>query len=478
MSSIEALALRCLMPGFQGTMPPEWVRRKTAAGLGSVVLYARNIESPEQLASLTSALHGERGELVIAVDEEGGDVTRLEARTGSSYPGNLALGIANDPDLTREVAAAIGDQLAAAGIDLDFAPDADVNSNPLNPVIGVRSFGSDPNVVAAHTAAWIRGLQGAGVAACAKHFPGHGDTAVDSHLGLPSVKEDPHVRALEPFQAAIKAGVKAVMSAHIVVPTLDDTPATISHRIMSGLLRHELGFQGLAISDGLEMRALTNARSLADNAVLALSAGCDALCIGGGLAGEDSVDEIVRSIGLAVEEGLLSKDRLEQAARRVDAFAVSRTDRHPAGVPSREIGIIAARRAIRPDGAVRIGDEAVVVRLRGGKSMAAGSVPWGVAGALSNRGVKVESVEVNGAPVDVQAILARAAGKSLVVAARDLHAHPSEVDTVEALLAKRPDAVIVEMGWPAWRPPRAKGYIATYGSALVCGIAAAEALRP
>ncbi|HYL08772.1 MAG TPA: glycoside hydrolase family 3 N-terminal domain-containing protein, partial [Candidatus Udaeobacter sp.] len=278
MSSAEQLALQCLLPGFVGTTAPEWILRRAADGLGGAVLYARNIESREQVARLSASLHRERAQLLIAIDEEGGDVTRLEARTGSSYPGNLALGVAGDTKLTRDVAAAIGAELAAAGVDLDFAPDADINSNPLNPVIGVRSFGADTAVVAANVAAWIEGLQGSGVAACAKHFPGHGDTSVDSHVSLPSVSEDPHVRALEPFKAAIAAGVKAVMSAHIVVPSIDGAPATISHRIMTGLLRDELGFKGLAVSDGLEMRALMNARSLVDNAVLALAAGCDALC--------------------------------------------------------------------------------------------------------------------------------------------------------------------------------------------------------
>ena len=142
MTSIEQLALRCLMPGFTGTQAPDWVRQKTAAGMGGVVLYGRNVADSDQLARLTASLHAERPGLLIAIDEEGGDVTRLEAKTGSSYPGNLALGAAGDPRLTHDVAAAMGAELSAAGIDLDFAPDADVNSNPLNPIIGTRAFGS------------------------------------------------------------------------------------------------------------------------------------------------------------------------------------------------------------------------------------------------------------------------------------------------------------------------------------------------
>src|SRR3981081_4169163 len=257
MTSIEQLALRCLLPGFTGTVAPDWVKGRSAAGLGGIVLYGRNVADPEQLASLTASLHSERPELLIAIDEEGGDVTRLEAKRGSSYPGNLALGAAGDPRLTHDVAMAMGAELAAAGIDLDLAPAADVNRNHSNPRIGTRSFGSDAAIVSAHTSAWIEGLQSAGVAACAKHFPGHGDTSVDSHLALPVVTEDPHERALAPFQAAIASGVRAIMSAHILVPAIDDVLGTISRRIMTDLLRQELGFRGLAITDGLEMRGLS-----------------------------------------------------------------------------------------------------------------------------------------------------------------------------------------------------------------------------
>jgi beta-N-acetylhexosaminidase len=465
MSSIERLALRCLLPGFQGTSAPDWALRRAALGLGGVVLYGRNVENHAQLTALNAALHGARPELLIAIDEEGGDVTRLEATTGSSYPGNLALGSAGDTGLTKEVAGAIGSELREVGVDLDLGPVADVNTNPFNPVIGVRSFGADAAAVAGHTAAWISGLQGAGVAACAKHFPGHGDTSVDSHLGLPVIGEDPRVRALEPFRAAIVSGVQAIMSAHIVAPTIDDRPATISPAIMTGLLRDELGYRGLAVSDALEMRGLSNGRDVAEVAVLALNAGCDALCIGGHLAGEDVVDEIVSAIIVAVGDGRLSEQRLTEAASRVDAVAAWRkghgwADRRI----SREIGLTAARRAITSEGPVHVGGEAAVVRFESARSIAAGDVPWGVAPSLAARGVRVSPV------LDVDA----AAGKSLVLVVRDLHRLPEQQEAIEAWLARRPDAILVEMGFPACRPAGARAYIATHGSARVCAEAAAD----
>jgi beta-N-acetylhexosaminidase len=459
MSTREELALRCLLPGFAGSEAPDWVRRRAAQGLGGVVLFARNVQATEQVRRLCEQLHSERPELVVAIDEEGGDVTRLEARTGSSYPGNLALGAAGDPPLTTEVAAAMGAELAALGIDLDLAPVADVNTNPLNPVIGVRSFGSDTRLVAEQTAAWITGMQGAGVAACAKHFPGHGDTAVDSHVALPVAGEDPRLGALEPFKAAIRAGVRAIMSAHIVVPSLDDLPATISRCVMTSLLRAELGFEGVAVSDGLEMAGLTAERSVPDAAVLALAAGCDALCVGGGLDDEATVDGIVAAILEAVRHGRLSEERLEEAAGRTAGFSSPPAASSGARRPRAEASLEAARRALCIDGDVHVGDEATVVELESSKSIAAGAIPWGMAGSLAARGVRIT----------------QGRGRA-VIAVRNLHREPENRSKVDDLLARHPDAILVEMGVPGYRPPRSRAYVATHGAARVCADAAAEAM--
>ena len=182
-------ALTVLQPGFTGTTAPDWLLRRLGEGLASVGLFGRNIASPDQLAALTAQLRVERDDVLVAIDEEGGDVTRLEVRTGSSFPGNHALGAVDDVSLTEDVAFELGRRLAACGVNLNWAPSADVNSNPSNPVIGVRSFGADPALVARHTAAFVTGLQAAGVAACAKHFPGHGSTRTDSHAALPTVAD-------------------------------------------------------------------------------------------------------------------------------------------------------------------------------------------------------------------------------------------------------------------------------------------------
>ncbi len=445
MTQLERAALGCILPGFDGVEAPEWLLRRAAEGLGGVVLFGRNVAGREALRRLTDSLHAERPELVVAIDEEGGDVTRLEARTGSSYPGNLALGRADDVELTTQVAAAIGAELAAAGVDLDLAPVADVNTDTRNPVIGARSFGADEGLVARHTAAYIHGLQGAGVAACAKHFPGHGATSVDSHVDLPVATEDPRVRALAPFRAAIAAGVRAVMSAHMVAPALDAPPATISRRVMTDLLRGELEFAGAAITDGLDMAGISAQRGVAEAAVLALVAGCDGLCVGGGPRDEDAVDEIVAAIVRAVGDGRLTEARVEEAASRV---------MHVATEPA---SLLAARRAVSCDGDVHVRREASVVRLASPPSFAAGEVPWGMADALAARGVRISE-----------------GAARLVIVVRDLHRQPENQRHVEDLLARHPDAILVEMGVPVCRPRAARNYVATYGSAHVCARAAAE----
>ena len=242
-----------LQPGFPGTDVPDWLVAAHTEGLVSVCLYGDNVASAEGLAgadglaALCRTLHERMPGVLLAVDEEGGDVTRLHYPTGSPAVGNAVLGRLDDMATTTSVAASIGGELTAYGIGLDLAPVVDVNSSPDNPVIGVRSFGADPVAVGRHGAAWVAGLQSTGVAACAKHFPGHGDTVVDSHHGLPHVDVPLEVlreRELAPFRAAVAAGVAAVMTSHVVVEALDPVrPATFSPDVI-GMLRDELGFTG------------------------------------------------------------------------------------------------------------------------------------------------------------------------------------------------------------------------------------------
>lgn len=477
-SELERLALRCLLPGFAGTTAPDWVRTSLANGLGGVVLYARNINSPEQVAALTAGLRSVREDVLVAADEEGGNVTRLEAAAGSSYPGNLALGQVNDVALTEAVAAAMAADLQAAGITLDLAPVADVNSNPDNPVIGVRSFGDRPERVAAHVAAFVRGLQAAGVAACAKHFPGHGGTSVDSHFALPTVSDDAAALAagpLVPFRAAITAGVQAIMTGHLRVLAYDEAPATLSRRILTGLLREELGFDGMIVTDGIDMAAINGTVGMEAGAVLALAAGADAVCTGGWLSSKSRVDRLQAAIVGAVQDGRLPESRLEEATQRVTRLARGVLGRPPAeGDPT--AGLRAARRAVRAHGNVRAGSAPLVVELRPDSSAAAEATPWGLGDLLARRDAAVTVLRLEKPPVDVAEIERLSAGRRIIVVVRDLHRHAWVSAATEAILDRRPDSVVVEMGLPVFRPARAAAYVATYGAGRVNAVAAIELL--
>ena len=442
---LDRLAAACLLPGFDGTAAPEWLLRRLEGGLGGVVLFAKNVGTPEELRALTAQLRSARADLLIAIDEEGGDVTRLEARRGSSYPGNWALGVVDDTALTEAVANAIAADLAAFGVNLDLAPVADVNSNPDNPVIGIRSFGTEPALVSRHVAAFVAGLQAHGVAACAKHFPGHGDTAQDSHLELPVVPEP----ELEPFRAAIAAGVRTIMTAHVRVPSLDDEQATLSRRILDELLRAELGFEGVAITDALEMRAVAATVGVEEGAVRAVAAGADALCLGADVD-DELVNRVHRAVVGAVAEGRLAEERLHEAAARVDDLARWAV---PAPVErDRSVGAEAARRALLVVGEPRVSRPPIVVDLRPPVSIAAGEHAHGLSELLGAPEARVEA----GRHFDVD-------GRQPIVVVRDAHRHPWQRAAVEEALAAASDTVVVEMGVPLWRPERVRGYIATHG---------------
>ncbi len=254
------------------------VREIAPAGF---VLFARNVQEPAQVRELNrelASLVDPSRPALLCVDQEGGRVQRVRD-PATVWPAMRAVGRARD--LTEEVAAAMARELRALGFNLDFAPVADVDSNPANPVIGDRSFGEKPEEVARHVAAFVRGLQREGVIACAKHFPGHGDTALDSHLALPLVeREEPDLRRTElpPFAAAVAEGVGTVMSSHVVYPTWDEElPATLSPRILPQLLRDELGFEGVVFSDDLEMKAVAGRWPVAEQVRKATDASVDVL---------------------------------------------------------------------------------------------------------------------------------------------------------------------------------------------------------
>jgi beta-N-acetylhexosaminidase len=573
--SLGSLAATTLMVSFTGPDVPGWLRQRVEDGLGSVCLFGSNLaagdapgDAVEAAARVSAELHAARPSVLVALDEEGGAVTRLEMRHGSSVPGNAALGAVDDVALTREVAGALGRLLASSGVDLDLAPCADVNSDPRNPVIGVRSFGADPEAVGRHVAAFVAGLGDAGVAACAKHFPGHGATTVDSHLGLPEIDVSLDVlrrRELVPFTSAVGVGVAAVMLGHLRVTAVDDAPATVSARVVD-LLRSELGFTGAVVTDALDMAGIGGPRSIPANVVRALAAGADLCCLGPD-ASEDLVDACVEAVLGAVRCGSLDEERLADAAGRVAAIpapaipapaipapadagpggsapaspartdhrssatadAGRRADRHHAGATSAttgdrdpalaalgRLGQVAAVRAIQLDGGLEAPGaagatgaasmppspsgpssglagtaqarppagvplrRAHVVEVRREPLIAEGHVPWGVAAALCQHDPATTAGVVSHV-AEVPEALDAASGRPLVVVVRDPQSrsgNPEALAILDALVAARPDAVVVDMGWPdpdLVLPPGTTR-LRTFGSGRVSGEGAAAVL--
>jgi len=537
------LAEAILIPPFPGTAAPGWVLDALGRGLAGVTLYGQNIAAPGQVSALTAALReATAGDgPVIAIDEEGGDVTRVAFTEGSPYPGNAALGMVDDIALTRAVHQAIGADLAALGINFDMAPCADVLGAADSPAIGTRSFGADTGLVSRHTAAAVAGLQGAGVAACTKHFPGHGRTGTDTHEAIATIEgglADLRLVDLPPFEAAIRAGTLAIMPSHLRVPELTgDLPASVSGAALTGLLRGELGFTGVIVSDALEMRATRDLFGIPRAAVLAVAAGIDLLCLGRE-GSEDDYLAVRDALVAAVRDGTLDGERLEEAADRVArlrgglararsaapaAAAASSVSAGPVGAGpvgpgpagagpagagpagaglgrvGSAVGLVAARRAVQVSGPRRTLSHPVIIEVEPRENIAAGRFGWGLgpwapAGSVhrvSASGRLLNSAglgpaddaasaagpgPVDAGPVDAAGILAAAAGRSLVAVVRDAHRDEQTRSLVSALLAARPDLILVEMGLPLWRPPEGTSYLATYGASRASAHAAAELL--
>src|SRR3989441_12932099 len=305
------------LPGM--TITPEIRSVAKEFQLGGIILFARNIEAPEQGAELSHDVQTLAADtpLWVSVDQEGGRVARLRAPF-TEWPPMAVLGRSGDTGLARRFAKALATELRAVGITLDYAPVLDIHTNPKNPVIGDRALAEKAEEVARLGAAIIRTLQGEGIAACGKHFPGHGDTSTDSHLELPLVEHPPdRLRQVEflPFKAAIEAGVATMMTAHVFVPSLDDTrPATLSKRVVTDILRNELQYEGVIFSDDLEMKAIANEYAVPAAAVLAVQAGCDGALICSG--DHDTQSAALEAIVHAVEEDRLRLARVEDALKR------------------------------------------------------------------------------------------------------------------------------------------------------------------
>ncbi|MGE8079656.1 glycoside hydrolase family 3 N-terminal domain-containing protein [Peribacillus loiseleuriae] len=339
--TLEEKVGQMLMPDFRTwkgsdvtKMLPEIEALVKTYHLGGVILFHENVVSTEQTVRLIADYQqvADKYGMLIAIDQEGGVVTRLQS--GTDMPGNMALGATRSPELTQKVGLAIGEELASLGINMNFAPDMDVNNNPDNPVIGVRSFGENPKLVAKLGTAYIKGMQAAGVVATAKHFPGHGDTAIDSHLGLPEIpydKERLKEVELYPFQKAMKANTDAIMTAHVTFPKIDNTkvisqktgeeialPATLSSKVLTELMRKEMKFKGVITTDAMNMNAIAEHFGSVDAAIRAVKAGTDIVLMPVGLV------DVAKGLVKAVKTQEISEKQIEQSVKRILTLKIKR----------------------------------------------------------------------------------------------------------------------------------------------------------
>jgi len=302
--------------------------------IGGVILFRENVGTTEQTIRLVHEYQqaAQKYGLLVAIDQEGGVVSRLQS--GTDLPGNMALGAARSRALAWRAGDVIGSELASLGINTNFAPDLDVNNNPDNPVIGVRSFGEDPQLVGDLGVAYMRGLQHNGIIATVKHFPGHGDTAVDSHLGLPQVPYGLERLAnleLIPFRQAIAAGADAIMTAHVTYPKLEAAtvpsqkdgsnialPATLSPVIISGLIREKLGFDGVIFTDAMNMQAISDHFGQTDAAIRAIQAGVDIVLM------PLELEQVIQGVADAVRQGEIPEARIDQSLRRILTLKIKR----------------------------------------------------------------------------------------------------------------------------------------------------------
>ncbi|GAA3529169.1 glycoside hydrolase family 3 protein [Aeromicrobium panaciterrae] len=470
---VRRLAYGVMLGAFAGPTVPDWLAGAYAEGLAGICLYGNNL-GDHGVGDLARAVRDLEPTAVLALDEEGGDVTRLHMRDGNPYPGNAALGVHEDVDVTRSVAAAIGAELAGIGVWLNLAPSADINSDPRNPVIGTRSFGSDPALVARHTTAYVEGLASQGIAACIKHFPGHGDTVTDSHIGLPHVTASADVvraRELVPFAANLDAA--SIMTSHVVLEAFDaDQPATLSRAVLTDLLRHELRYDGVIVSDALDMAGASAIHGIGGAAVLSLAAGADLLCLGPEPTDEPSlITEAVDAVCAAVNDGSVTVERLAEAAARVAAL---RTKWGALPVRDDTDQVIAAGRAHAAkvaaaiaSAAPRFTGPATVVRIDTGTNPAVGDTSWGM--------LDVGGDTITLTPATLEAAPSFPGEVAIVV--RRAGAVRQVWDWIERQLDDNPEAVLVELGWPGPELEGRDRVIRTYGSAAVLTDALGDALR-
>lgn len=484
---------RCFAVGFDGaTVDDAPLDALRAFAPGTIVLFARNVGTLEALRELIAALRGiSDPPPLIAIDQEGGRVARI-GEPFLAMPAAMALGAVADAALTERLATVLGRDLARLGISVDFAPVADLALDAANTVIGSRSFGSAPHQVARQVTAFARGLARGGVAAAIKHFPGHGGTAGDSHRTLPHITADAatlQTRDFVPFAAVLSSeGAELVMTAHVVIDAFDAAlPATLSPRILEGLLREQFGFDGVIVTDCLEMDAIANTAGTVDGARAAFAAGADLLLVSHHL---DLANAAADAIDTALGDGSIPERRLDEAVARVDALRARYAVPAPVTSELRDETRSAAARAVtvvRGTARLRDGLPVTVMSFEGATYDGAGGVraaaPASLSAALRARRWKSELMRVPLAPDDddldlLLSHLPSLGDRNFVIVVRRAHLFAEQRRAVERIVEVVPDALIVSAREPydvaLW--PAARNVVAIYADEVLAFEGCADVL--
>ena len=468
--------------------------------LGGIIYFAwsGNVQNPRQIAGLSNGIQraatssGAEIPALISTDQEQGLVVRI-TEPATQFPGNMALGAARDPRLAKSAAEITGEELRAMGINQNFAPVADVNVNPENPVIGVRSFSSNPDLVSSLTEAQVRGYQREEIASTAKHFPGHGDTNVDSHTGLPEIdhtREELDSIDLPPFAAAIDAGVESIMTAHIVVPALDDSgrPATLSRPILTDLLRGEMDYDGVVVTDALDMQGVREMFGDARVPIEAIKAGADIMLM------PPEFDLAYRSVLEAVRSGEISERRIDQSVYRIlrlkERLGLFKRPFVKEHKVDRVVGNrrhLATAEDVTERTVTLVENDAGVLPMPAGTGQRALVTGWGVTttatlgSEVRSRGLSAEVLETGAAPSDAAIASARAAAERndvVIVVTNRAWSAPAQQRLVAELVASGKPVIVAAVRDPydVAHLPGADTFVATYSYAGVSVRALAKTL--
>ena len=466
-AAVDRTILSTFSPGFGGAVVPEWIKPWLENGLGSVTLFASNTPNFEAAAHLIKELRSYNPEVIITIDEEGGDVTRLFVREGSRYPTPALLGQCDDEGLTYSSYNSMGTTLRELGVDITYAPVADVVAFQNNPIVGVRSFGMSTELVARHVGQAVKGLQDAGVGACVKHFPGHGAVLEDSHHDLPHIKmdlSDYEKQHIFPFKQAINSGVAGVMIGHLIVEALDKKlPASLSSKVIRDYLRGVLNFDGLVVSDALDMGAIGGPTKLHESALMALTAGADLLCFSGMGDQSQFVSSSFDWIKSAIDSGSFSIESLEKSEQRIVNW---RQGNQVKIQNSSSVDFKKLIQGFEVSGSVELEPGVInLVEIGTKPTIAAGDVSWGMHRELRAVGI---ACDIHASDAETLST------KKLVIAFRDAYRDAPLLATLNRLYDRYPEAIFIDMGWPT-REFAPKNLIRAFGSSAV--ISQAVALR-